>query len=130
LLLLYVRSSLVDTFYNLILLATLTTLVPYAYSAAAELYLLFKEPNLFSGKRLARSAVVSVLAFGYSAWAIWGAGEKTIAWGFMLLLGGIPVFIWLKWRQALEPTHEPAILSQTLSTATSSRAPELAGAVD
>jgi basic amino acid/polyamine antiporter, APA family len=130
LLLLYVRSSLVDTFYNLILLATLTTLVPYAYSAAAELYLLFKEPVLFSGARLARSAVVAVLAFGYSAWAIWGAGEKTIAWGFMLLLGGIPVFIWLKWRQGLEAGQAAAIPSQTPSTATSSRAPELAGAVD
>ncbi len=123
LLLLYLRSSLVNTFYNVILLATLTTLVPYAYSAAAELYLLFKERELFSGARLARDAVVSVLAFGYSAWAIWGAGEKTIAWGFMLLLAGIPVYVWLKWRQsvqpsaatATEPASEPHSLVQAVS---------------
>jgi basic amino acid/polyamine antiporter, APA family len=119
LLLLYVRSSLVNTFYNLILLATLTTLVPYAYSAAAELYLLFKERELFSGRRLARDVVVASLAFAYSAWAIWGAGEKTIAWGFMLLLGGIPVFIWLRWRQGLE----------SRATALSAQAPELVGAL-
>ena len=113
LLLVYVRSSLVDTFYNVILLATLTTLVPYAYSAAAELYLLFKERSLFSGSRLARDATVSTLAFAYSAWAIWGAGEKTIAWGFMLLLAGIPVYIWLKWRQSLQPS--PAATNGSLA---------------
>jgi basic amino acid/polyamine antiporter, APA family len=129
LLLLYLRSSLVNTFYNLILLATLTTLVPYAYSAAAELYLLFKERELFSGTRLARDAVIALLAFAYSAWAIWGAGEKTIAWGFMLLLGGIPVFIWLKWRQGLE-SSATTIESPALQSAASSPAPQLAGAVD
>jgi basic amino acid/polyamine antiporter, APA family len=108
LLLLYLRSSLVNTFYNVILLATLTTLVPYAYSAAAELYLMFKERSLFSGSKLARDVIISALAFAYSGWAIWGAGEKTIAWGFMLLLAGIPVYVWLKWRQAVRPAAAEA----------------------
>jgi hypothetical protein len=73
--------------------------------------------------------VIALLAFGYSSWAIWGAGEKTIAWGFMLLLGGIPVFIWLKWRQGLA-SPATATESQAAPSATSSPAPQLVGAVD
>jgi APA family basic amino acid/polyamine antiporter len=130
LLLLYLRSSLVNTFYNVILLATLTTLVPYAYSAAAELYLLFKERTLFSGRKLARDAVVSALAFAYSAWAIWGAGEKTIAWGFMLLLAGIPVYVWLKWRQASSPSTTAPPESLAAANGSSPQSRELVGAVD
>ena len=44
--------------------------------------------------------MIATLAFAYSTWAIWGAGEEVIAKGFMLLLAGIPVYIWLKWRQS------------------------------
>ena len=130
LLLLYLRSSLVNTFYNVILLATLTTLVPYAYSAAAELYLLFQERALFSGKRLARDAIVSGLAFAYSAWAIWGAGEKTIAWGFMLLLAGIPVYVWLKWRQSGRRSPATTIETPASANGSSEESRTLVGAVD
>ena len=42
------NSSLVDQFTQVILLATLTTLVPYAFSAAAQLMLLFQDRALFS----------------------------------------------------------------------------------
>ena len=46
-------KSLIDQFTFIILLATLTTLVPYAYSAAAQLMLLATDRARFSGRRLA-----------------------------------------------------------------------------
>ena len=83
----------------MILLATLTALVPYAYSAAAQVMLLVTEPAAFEGRRLARDATIALLAFGYSVWAISGAGQDVIAKGFMLLLAGIPIYLWLTWRK-------------------------------
>jgi hypothetical protein len=41
------------------------------------------------------------LAFAYSLWAIWGSGQEWLAKGFMLLLFGIPVYVWMKWRQSM-----------------------------
>ena len=49
-----------------------------------------------------------MLAFAYSFWMIYGAGEEYIAQGFLLLMAGIPVYIWIKWRQAEAITDLPA----------------------
>jgi APA family basic amino acid/polyamine antiporter len=73
----------------------------------------FRDPELFSGARFARDTVIATLAFAYSAWAIWGAGEEVIAKGFMLLIAGIPVYIWLKWRQSRVPAADWQVLQRT-----------------
>ena len=43
-----------------------------------------------------------MLAFAYSFWTIYGSGEETIAKGFLLLTAGIPVYVYLRWRQSRE----------------------------
>ena len=75
----------------MILLATLTTLVPYAFSAAAQLMLSLKDRALFDAaapdpRRDHRDARVRATRF----WMIYGAGQEIIAKGFMLLLRGHP----------------------------------------
>ena len=100
LLLMNYNKSLIHQFEQVILLATLTTLVPYAFSAAAQAYLWVRDRAAFNVRRFVTDIVVASLAFTYSLWAIWGAGQEIIAKGFMLLLFGMPVFVWLKWRQA------------------------------
>jgi APA family basic amino acid/polyamine antiporter len=90
-------------FTDVVLLATWMTLIAYAYAAAAELVLFFRERELFTWTKLARDSVIASLAFAYSVWAIWGSGEEWLAKGFMLLLFGIPVFVWMKWRQSRAP---------------------------
>jgi APA family basic amino acid/polyamine antiporter len=92
-------SSLVDQFTFVILLATLTALVPYAYSAAAEVMLFITEPERFSGARFVRDTVVAALAFAYSLWAIAGSGEEIVFKGTLLLLGGIPVYLWIVYHE-------------------------------
>jgi basic amino acid/polyamine antiporter, APA family len=105
------KSSVVNLFTDIIIIATLTALTPYVFSAAAEIYLLFADRPSFSGVNFARSTVIALLALAYSSWAIWGAGYKPIAEGFMLLLAGIPIYIWLKWEgfrdQTAVPVREP-----------------------
>jgi basic amino acid/polyamine antiporter, APA family len=109
------NNSLVSLFTQVILLATLTTVVPYAFSAAAHLLMQIREPERFDPRHAVRDAVVALLAFGYSFWMIYGVGEETVAKGFLLLAAGIPVYVWLRWQQrraavpeALEPDEEPA----------------------
>jgi APA family basic amino acid/polyamine antiporter len=93
------NRSLVDQFTFIILLATLTTLVPYAFAAAAELVLFIVEPERFTGRKLFRDAIVATLGFGYAIWTIVGTGDRAIAKGFILLMAGIPIYVYMKWRQ-------------------------------
>src|SRR5215217_4438265 len=92
-------KGLVDAFTFVSLLATLTTLVPYAYSAAAQAYLYVTERERFSPRHFRRDMAIATLAFAYSVWAITGAGQDVIAKGFVLLLAGIPVYIAMRWWQ-------------------------------
>jgi APA family basic amino acid/polyamine antiporter len=92
------NASLVDQFTFVILLATLTTLIPYAYASVAQLVLLATDRAAFSGRRLAKDAVIALLAFGYSVWAVAGSGYEVVFKGTLLLLGGMPVYAWLKYR--------------------------------
>lgn len=87
-------ESLVDQFTFLILLATLSTLIPYVFSAVSELVMLARDRERFSGERLKRGAVIAVLALLYSLWAIVGVGWETVLWGLLLLAAGIPFYWW------------------------------------
>ena len=96
------NKSLVDQFTFVILLATLTTLIPYAYSAAAQLMFFVQDRAMFDAKTMIRDSLVASAAFAYSFWAITGAGNDVVFKGTMLLLGGIPVYVWLKWQASRE----------------------------
>jgi APA family basic amino acid/polyamine antiporter len=61
-------------------------------------YLFVVDREAFSGVNFVRSTIIATLALAYSAWAIWGAGFKPVTEGTMLLLAGIPVYIYVKWR--------------------------------
>ena len=79
-----------------ILLATLTVLVPYVMSAMAELMIFIRERERFAGERLLGSAVIALLAFIYSMWAIAGLGSEAILWGVALLAIGVPFYVGIK----------------------------------
>jgi APA family basic amino acid/polyamine antiporter len=59
-------KDLVDNFTFVILLATVVTFVPYAFSAAAEAYLMITDRSRFVGARLVRDLVVAALGFAYA----------------------------------------------------------------
>jgi amino acid transporter len=87
-------KGLVEQFTFIILLATLTTLVPYVFCALSEVVL-----RLRAGPREgpgAATILLGLLAFVYSAWAIYGAGAEVVYYGFLLLIAGFPVYVWTK----------------------------------
>jgi APA family basic amino acid/polyamine antiporter len=104
------NADFASRFNDVVLLATWMTLIAYAYAAAAEVVLFYRDRKFFSWVKLGRDTVVASLAFAYSAWAIWGSGEEWLAKGFMLLLFGIPVFVWMKWRQSRRDLGDPFAL--------------------
>jgi len=112
------KGSIVNLFTDIIIIATLTALIPYAFAASAEMYLFITDRPSFSGVNLARNSVIAMLALAYSSWAIWGAGFKPVTEGVMLLLAGIPVFLWVKWRQSLEVEPRAATKPSTPEAAT------------
>lgn len=102
-------SSLIQIFNFIILLATLTTLVPYAFCAMAELMIFIKDREQFNGKRLLGSSIIALIAFAYSVWMVVGSGAQTVLYGFVLLMVGIPVYVWMRKQQsdAARKAHTP-----------------------
>ena len=82
--------GLVELFTFIILLCTLSTLVPYVFCALA-VWLMPGEPRPGG-----MAALVSILAFVYAMFAIGGAGAETVFYGFLFLLAGLPVYVWLR----------------------------------
>jgi APA family basic amino acid/polyamine antiporter len=90
-------EGLVEQFRFMILLSTLCCLVPYIFSAAAYVSISLQR-NPGKGSK-ANIFILGSLAFFYALWAVFGAGEKAVFWGFILLLLGTPFYVWLKWKQ-------------------------------
>lgn len=80
--------SLVALFTFIILLCTLGTLVPYVFCSLA-VWLLPRQ------RFTPIAAAVSIFAFVYAMFAIAGAGMETVFYGFLLLLAGLPVYVWV-----------------------------------
>ena len=93
-------KGLVAEFTFIILLATLTTLVPYAFSTAALVLMHLRERRRLSGAQLVNALGVAVLAFLYSVWAIVGSGADAVLWGCVLLLVGVPVYVGVRRRRS------------------------------
>jgi APA family basic amino acid/polyamine antiporter len=86
----YTRG-LVSLFTFVILLSTLSTLVPYAFCSLAVF--LIGRPSATRGT--SGWQTIAALAFAYSLWAIGGAGTEVVYWGFLLLMSGLPVYVWV-----------------------------------
>jgi APA family basic amino acid/polyamine antiporter len=87
-----VEGDLVSVYAQLLLVSTVTTLVPYTFSAGAQLKALLvdgtsREPHF------TRSLTVAAIAMGYTIFAFYGAGANEVYWGFLVILVGIPLYI-------------------------------------
>jgi APA family basic amino acid/polyamine antiporter len=89
----YARG-LVEQFTFILLLATLTSLVPYVFCSAADVVLSLRNVEETNRRLWSKILLVPGLAFLFSLWAIGGSGRDTVYWGFLLLLAGIPVYVW------------------------------------
>jgi APA family basic amino acid/polyamine antiporter len=84
--------GLVELFTFIILLATLSTLVPYTFCSLAGIILHRRDRSMSWSTG---ATVVSGLAFVYALFAIGGAGPDVVFSGFLLLMAGLPVYAWV-----------------------------------
>ena len=91
----YFNSS-IGIYNFLVLLAVMSFLVFYAFGAASDLMLMKKEANPGPGRvfRFLKNGMISLIAFYYSVYTIYGAGAEYVMYGFLLILIGFPFFIY------------------------------------
>jgi len=93
----YTRG-LVKMFSFIIMLSTLSCLLPYLFSSLSELALYLRKKEHFNKRRLIVATLISIPAFLYSLWAITGLEYEVILWGTILLASGIPFYAYIKFR--------------------------------
>ncbi len=84
-------KGLVSAFTIMILLSTLTTLIPYVISAASEIVLVRKEKLENKIKKIA----IAISAFIFSLFVIIGSGTEVVLYGLILFALGLPVYFWM-----------------------------------
>ncbi len=87
-------KGLVEQFQFLILLGTTTILIPYLFSAGS-LVILYAEKKYLNTKGWINTIFIAGGAFSFSLWAVAGTGQESVFWGFLLLLAGIPFYVWI-----------------------------------
>jgi arginine:agmatine antiporter len=102
-----VSGSGFSAIYALIIgLATMTAAIPYAFCAVAGVLIAAR-----SGGRVPRVSLVEAIAFVFSIFVVYGCGPEAVLYGLLLLLLGIPVYVWQRRAQL-----EARVAAEQLST--------------
>ena len=97
-------SSGFAAFYSLVVnLATMTAVVPYAFCA---LSVGLVAAHAKGGGQVPRVGVVEWIAFVFAMFTLYGCGPEAVLYGFVLLMLGIPVYVW-QVRQQSAATSRP-----------------------
>lgn len=90
-------KGLVDQFEAILRISVLTTVIPYLFSAAAYPVI---RANKMPGKTSIAAIALAVIAFAYALWVIAGTGMSAVYYGFILLMLGIPFYVWITHKKA------------------------------
>jgi APA family basic amino acid/polyamine antiporter len=92
-------TSFDQVFITVVLLSVLTSVIPYLFSAAAQVYWLATQAHFGHPLHLARDLTVGLLALVFSFWSLQGSGEQAVYYGVFGVLLGVPVYVWHKSRK-------------------------------
>ena len=79
-------------------LSTMTAVVPYAFCALAGSLV---SARVTKGAIVPRVTIIELIAFVFAMFTLYGCGAEAVLYGLILLLLGIPVFIWQRRRSGL-----------------------------
>lgn len=88
------QKGMVDAFNFITILATLSYLPVYLLSISAEIMLKFKKEKNITISGFIKKSIIPLIAFIYVIWTIYGSGAETVMWGFILMLIGIPIYVY------------------------------------
>ena len=77
-------------------LATLSFIPAYALTACAEILLTIKKDHHMKLSRFLSHSYLSLIAFLYAIYIIYGSGAEAAMWIFLLMFIGIPFYVYQK----------------------------------
>jgi arginine:agmatine antiporter len=81
-----------SAFYNLVVgLSTMAAVISYAFCALASGLVAARAAG---GGPITRPTLVEVIAFVFAVFTLYGCGAEPVLYGLLLLVLGIPVFVW------------------------------------
>jgi amino acid transporter len=85
-----------SAFYNLVVgLSTMAAVIPYAFCALASGLVAARTA---AGGPIPRLTIVEMIAFVFAVFTLYGCGAEPVLYGLLLLVLGIPVFVWQQHR--------------------------------
>jgi arginine:agmatine antiporter len=72
-------------------LSTMTAVVPYAFCALAGTLV---ASRLSNGQKTPRVTIIELIAFLFAMFTLYGSGAEPVLYGMVLLMLGIPVYVW------------------------------------
>jgi amino acid transporter len=92
-------SSGFSAFYNLVVgLSTMAAVIPYAFCALASGLVAARKSG---GREFPRLTLVELIGFVFAVFTLYGCGAEPVLYGVLLLVLGIPVFVWQRRRQLM-----------------------------
>jgi len=85
-------QALVQMFNILILITTFFTLVPYMLCALADIVLSRRDKRASNVRMF--DVVIASAAFVFGIWACYGTGKDSLFYGTLMLLAGLPIYVW------------------------------------
>ncbi|MCH9719132.1 MAG: amino acid permease [Actinomycetia bacterium] len=95
----------------LVLVSAVATMISYSFSAAAQIKWLLIDRGQMDVKHLVRQMTVAVIALAFCIFALYGGGTQEIYWLFMIIMIGVPLYVFILWRrqkQDGQANEEPA----------------------
>jgi APA family basic amino acid/polyamine antiporter len=92
-------KSLAGQFKLLILLATFFTLLPYLFTTVSYLIVRAKHASEQTKTKTIAAVGMSILAFAFSMWMLIGAGQEIVYWGFIMLMMGVPFYVYMVYKK-------------------------------
>lgn len=85
-----------SAFYNLVVgLSTMAAVIPYAFCSLAGSLV---SARVSGGFNIPRVTLIEIIAFVFAMFTLYGCGAEPVLYGLVLLLLGIPVFVWQRRR--------------------------------
>lgn len=117
-----------QVFTMVVLLTVFTSVIPYLFSAAAQVYWMVARSRPTSWPHFARDLVVTIVALVFTFWCLLGTGAEATYYGAIAFLLGVPLYVWMKasnrrhgiagrtpWDSAPTTGTEPASTEQITS---------------
>jgi basic amino acid/polyamine antiporter, APA family len=98
-----------QSFYSLVVgLSTMAAVIPYAFCAMATGLIAAHGASAMAP----RLPIIEIIAFIFAVFTLYGCGAEAVLYGVMLLVLGIPVYVWQR-RRASEQTQPSEAIEST-----------------